>query len=286
MTFERVRIEERRSARSSRLRHVRAAGLNLTLAVLAVAFAACKKTETATPSDQPPADTATTSQTAPAGSATEPAAPAAAPAEETPAPAASETSGLATSVRSAEAAPAPAPPSAAAPEAKAPAAPPAPAPPAAPEPAAAPAPPAPPATPEASAPADTPSAGSQAQPTGGQQPAGGQGPKKQASLDATPEVYEGWKHFSANCERCHGQDAVGSSFAPSLIKSIQEGSVLGTGPLSHDLFIGTVVAGRPSKGMPSWAQLLDREKMENIWAYLSARASGELAPGRPVKKGG
>jgi cytochrome c len=116
--------------------------------------------------------------------------------------------------------------------------------------------------------------------------AGDGGKAPNASLNVTPAVYEGWKYFSANCERCHGQDAVGSSFAPSLIKSIREGSVLGTGPLTHDVYIGTVVAGRPAKGMPAWVELLDREKMENIWAYLSARASGQLAPGRPIKQGG
>src|SRR5262249_22727104 len=33
-------------------------------------------------------------------------------------------------------------------------------------------------------------------------------------------VYNGWKMFEVYCTRCHGEDAVGSSFAPALIKSV------------------------------------------------------------------
>jgi hypothetical protein len=298
MTFAHVLVEkrERLAAHRSRPGHIRAARLSLALPVLALALAACKKSDTATPSDQAPGDTAATSQADPYRSAPEPAAaPVSAPAEAAPQTAAAEPVDRTPSVRTAEAAPAPAPIAATAPvPAAAPVATTAPVPATAPVQASAPVvSPAPTATPtpapESSAPADTPSASGQASGQGagaGQGQASGQGQARHATLDATPEVYEGWKHFSANCERCHGQDAVGSSFAPSLIKSLQEGSVLGTGALTHDLFIGTVVAGRPAKGMPSWAQLLDREKMENIWAYLNARASGQLAPGRPIKKGG
>jgi cytochrome c len=257
--------------------------------VPAIAFAlvSCKKSEPA-PSDQTPAESASASGgVAPEADNTNPIPPVPAAdsgVSETASGSASDMESVATSRGAAEttpkasARPGSREPASTAPQKPAPAKP-APAKPSAAKPVE-PAPPAaaaPAAAPEASAPADTP-------PGGGQQ-AGGEQTKK-ASLDATPQVYEGWKHFSANCERCHGQDAVGSSFAPSLIKSIQNGSVLGTGPLTHEIFIGTVVAGRPAKGMPSWAQLLDKEKMENIWLYLSARASGQLAPGRPVKQGG
>ncbi len=36
-------------------------------------------------------------------------------------------------------------------------------------------------------------------------------------------VYGGWKMFEVYCTRCHGEDAVGSSFAPALIKSVGPG---------------------------------------------------------------
>ncbi len=287
MTFARVPVEERERppARTPHRRYRRAARLGVVVPALALALASCKKSDTATPGDQAPADTASTSQSE------TPQAPDETPVAGTPETAASpkvapDMEAVSTSTGSGGATPSGAPPPASSTAAARPAggkpaaeAPSAKAAEAAPSPASAPA-----AAPAAltpaleSAPADTPS-------MGGQQAGGGtQG--QQVSLNATPEVYEGWKHFSANCERCHGQDAVGSSFAPSLLKSIRDGSVLGTGPLTHDVYIGTVVAGRPAKGMPSWVQLLDHEKMENIWAYLNARASGQLAPGRPIKQGG
>jgi mono/diheme cytochrome c family protein len=74
-------------------------------------------------------------------------------------------------------------------------------------------------------------------------------------------VYNGWKMFEVYCTRCHGEDAVGSSFAPALIKSVTN--------------------GRPTKGMPTWGNLLSPEQKEDVWYYLRARAVGGLAPGRP-----
>ncbi|HEY7461800.1 MAG TPA: c-type cytochrome [Gemmatimonadota bacterium] len=301
MTFERVRVEERERlpAHPSRSRLHRL--LSLGVVVPVVAFASCKKNETATPSDQAPADTAAASRgpssvdvaqtpvpdphpgaeletvttssgmgETPADAAPQPelsGAPAKPASQAATEPAAEKPGPAATPPSPPPATGEPAGVSSAAPESRQAEAPP---------------------VPEALAPADTPAASDEALRLrkrdlvhvgdGEGAPAG--------SLNVTPAVYEGWKHFSANCERCHGQDAVGSSFAPSLIKSIREGSVLGTGPLTHDVYIGTVVAGRPAKGMPAWVELLDREKMENIWAYLNARASGQLPPGRPIKQGG
>lgn len=278
MTFEQVRVEERERPPAhvsrSRLRRPLSLGVVVPAAMVALALSSCKKSETTPPSDETPADTTTTSQ----GDPSEPIQgpdemPGGANPEQTASSpqTGSDMEALATSSGTSGA------PSVAPPEpgpgaaTTAGAKPASPAEPAEPSAAAAPA-------PERSAPSDTP-------PTGGQ-PAGGTGQAPRASLNATPEVYEGWKHFSANCERCHGQDALGSALAPDLRKSINEGSVLGTGPLTHDVYIGTLVAGRPAKGMPAFVELLDRGKMENIWAYLNARASGQLAPGRPIKQGG
>ncbi len=126
-------------------------------------------------------------------------------------------------------------------------------------------------------------AGSQQATAAGQSGAQQQGGDKMAVTD---QVYQGWRTFAVNCERCHGQDAVGSSLAPSLIHSLGEGSVLGTGPVDHELFVRTVVDGRVPKGMPAWKGLLSDAQVEQLWAYLSARAKGGLPPGRPhVKKG-
>ncbi len=89
-------------------------------------------------------------------------------------------------------------------------------------------------------------------------------------------VYNGWKMFEVYCTRCHGEDAVGSSFAPALIHSVGP-----DGTIDHKAFFQTVTNGRPGKGMPTWGNLLSPEQKEDIWYYLRARAVGGLAPGRP-----
>jgi mono/diheme cytochrome c family protein len=93
--------------------------------------------------------------------------------------------------------------------------------------------------------------------------------------------YNGWKMFEVYCTRCHGEDAVGSSFAPALIKSVGP-----DGLINHRAFFETVTHGRPTKGMPTWGNLLSPEQKEDIWNYLRARAVGGLAPGRPHLKTG
>jgi mono/diheme cytochrome c family protein len=94
-------------------------------------------------------------------------------------------------------------------------------------------------------------------------------------------VYQGWKMFEVYCTRCHGEDAVGSSFAPSLRKSVGP-----TGTIDHKLFFQTVTNGRPDKGMPMWGNLLSPEQKEDVWNYLRALAVGHLASGRPHLKPG
>jgi mono/diheme cytochrome c family protein len=94
-------------------------------------------------------------------------------------------------------------------------------------------------------------------------------------------VYQGWKMFEVYCTRCHGEDAVGSSFAPALVRSVGP-----DGLIDHKAFYLTVTAGRPAQGMPMWGNLLSPEQKEDVWNYLRARAVGGLAPGRPHLKPG
>jgi mono/diheme cytochrome c family protein len=96
------------------------------------------------------------------------------------------------------------------------------------------------------------------------------------SLAVNAVVYNGWKMFEVYCTRCHGEDAVGSSFAPALKHSVGP-----DGSIDHKAFWLTVTYGRPGKGMPTWGNLLSPEQKEDIWNYLRARAVGGLAPGRP-----
>jgi mono/diheme cytochrome c family protein len=98
-------------------------------------------------------------------------------------------------------------------------------------------------------------------------------------LAVTQPEYEGWKVFAVNCTRCHGEDAIGSALAPSLVKSLQ-------GTVTHPIFVQTVTEGRVAKGMPAWGTLLTPTQIENVYAYVKARSEGRLAPGRPhVKQG-
>jgi len=104
----------------------------------------------------------------------------------------------------------------------------------------------------------------------------------QAPKDTVSEaVYDGWKQFNLNCARCHGEDVLGTTIAPHLIMSLKP-----NGPInSKELFVQTVCAGRPEKGMPSWCALgLDMSKINDIYEYVKGRSDAKLSPGRPAVK--
>jgi mono/diheme cytochrome c family protein len=97
----------------------------------------------------------------------------------------------------------------------------------------------------------------------------------------TQDVYDGWKQFNLNCARCHGEDALGTSFAPHLIVSLKPDGPINT----KELFMQTVCAGRPEKGMPAWCALgLDMDKINDIYLYVKGRSDAKLSPGRPAVK--
>ena len=100
----------------------------------------------------------------------------------------------------------------------------------------------------------------------------------------TQDVYDGWKQFNLNCARCHGEDALGTSFAPHLIVSLKPDGPINT----KELFMQTVCAGRPEKGMPAWCALgLDMDKINDIYLYVKGRSDAKIGPGRPaVRKEG
>jgi mono/diheme cytochrome c family protein len=97
------------------------------------------------------------------------------------------------------------------------------------------------------------------------------------------EVYDGWKQFNLNCARCHGEDVQGTTIAPHLILSLKP-----TGPINtKELFIQTVCAGRPPKGMPSWCALgMELPTIDKIYLYVKGRSDAKIAPGRPAVKPG
>ncbi|HEU5040816.1 MAG TPA: c-type cytochrome [Gemmatimonadales bacterium] len=95
------------------------------------------------------------------------------------------------------------------------------------------------------------------------------------------EVYDGWKQYNLNCARCHGEDVLGTTSAPHLILSMKPDGPINT----QELFVQTVCAGRPDKGMPAWCALgLEMDKINAIYTYVKGRSDAKLAPGRPAVK--
>ena len=74
----------------------------------------------------------------------------------------------------------------------------------------------------------------------------------QAPRDTVSQlVYDGWKQYNLNCARCHGEDVLGTTIAPHLLLSLKPDGPINT----KELFVQTVCAGRPAKGMPAWCAL-------------------------------
>jgi mono/diheme cytochrome c family protein len=97
----------------------------------------------------------------------------------------------------------------------------------------------------------------------------------------SPAAYEGWKQFELNCSRCHGQDAEGTSFAPSLVQALGKG-----GPVQTETAFLTIACnGVPGTGMPSWCKLgLGKAQLQQIYLYVKGRADGTVQTGRPMEK--
>lgn len=105
-----------------------------------------------------------------------------------------------------------------------------------------------------------------------------------APLDTVPQqVYDGWKQYNLNCARCHGEDVQGTTIAPHLLVSMKPAGPINT----KELFVQTVCAGRPAKGMPAWCALgMEMPTIEAIYAYVKGRTDAKLHPGRPALKAG
>jgi mono/diheme cytochrome c family protein len=89
-------------------------------------------------------------------------------------------------------------------------------------------------------------------------------------------TYNGYRLYQGSCSHCHGPDGLGSTFAASLVDRLPK----------VDAFRGIVSGGQTSgtsvmKGFandPNIAPYID-----DIYAYLQARADGVLGRGRPIK---
>ena len=94
-------------------------------------------------------------------------------------------------------------------------------------------------------------------------------------------LYDGWKQYVLLCERCHGEDALGTSFAPSLVAALRPDGAIATA----DRFVELMRSGRTDKGMPAAATLgLDTAYFAGLYQYLKARSDGVLRGGRPARR--
>jgi mono/diheme cytochrome c family protein len=97
------------------------------------------------------------------------------------------------------------------------------------------------------------------------------------SLKVSQLEYEGWRQYSVNCARCHGQDVLPNPVAANLLISVSP-----KGPFnSYEKFAEIVTAGRPASGMPAFKGILTPEQTRAIYAYVKGRAEGRIPPGRP-----
>lgn len=129
----------------------------------------------------------------------------------------------------------------------------------------------PPITPPPAQARDTAGASGPAQPGG--QAAPGAGGK------ASRVEYEGWRQYSVNCARCHGQDVLPNPVAANLLISLGAG-----GPTdSPEEFMQVVSEGRPARGMPAFKGLLSPDQIQAIYAYVKGRADDRIPPGRPKR---
>jgi mono/diheme cytochrome c family protein len=94
--------------------------------------------------------------------------------------------------------------------------------------------------------------------------------------------YDGWRQYSVNCARCHGQDALPNPVAANLLISVGPG-----GPMrSEEKFLQVVSEGRPERGMPGFKSILSPEQSRAIYAYVKGRADKRIPPGRPAAPAG
>jgi mono/diheme cytochrome c family protein len=109
----------------------------------------------------------------------------------------------------------------------------------------------------------------------GEQPSSNQSAGQQAQFSQLE--YEGWRQYSVNCARCHGQDVLPNPVAANLLISVAPG-----GPVaSSDEFTQVVSEGRPERGMPAFKDILTPEQTRAVYAYVKGRAEKRLPAGRP-----
>ena len=94
--------------------------------------------------------------------------------------------------------------------------------------------------------------------------------------------YEGWRQYSVQCARCHGQDALPNPVAADLLVSLAPG-----GPTAEKAaFTQVVMEGRADRGMPAFKETMTPAQVDAVHAYLKGRAERRIPAGRPRRPAG
>jgi hypothetical protein len=94
-------------------------------------------------------------------------------------------------------------------------------------------------------------------------------------------LYKAWQQYSLQCARCHGEDAQGSSFGPSLVRALGPDGDVPT----REEFLHVLTNGRPGKGMPTAEKMgIDSGYFDGLYDYLKGRSDGRLHGGRPARR--
>mgnify|MGYP001379289706 CR=1 FL=1 len=98
-------------------------------------------------------------------------------------------------------------------------------------------------------------------------------------------TYKGWRAYHAECHVCHGPDAMGSTYAPSLMMSVKNG-------LDYIDFYAVIANGRYEEDgaqagnvMPAFGENTNVEPhINDIYRYVKMRADGKLRRGVRLPK--
>jgi mono/diheme cytochrome c family protein len=89
-------------------------------------------------------------------------------------------------------------------------------------------------------------------------------------------TYNGFRRYHAGCNHCHGPDGMGSTFAPSLVVGLSDIETFRRVVRDGKRTGASVMKGFADD--PNIAPYVD-----DIYAYLQARADGVLGRGRPTR---
>jgi mono/diheme cytochrome c family protein len=93
---------------------------------------------------------------------------------------------------------------------------------------------------------------------------------------ADARTFNGFRRYHAGCNHCHGPNGIGSTFSPSLVERLPD-----IGAFRRIVLYGQRDGAFVMQGFaedPNFAPYVD-----DIYAYLQARADGALGRGRPKR---